>query len=141
MARFQTKIIRSKSRFVANEFTPERMHELGRVIQDANIERIGLGLDVNDQPAPPLKEGYRRFKQRKGLDPIRNWRLTGRTLRSLRVLSAAHGRAVIGFTDAITGMRAAINNRRARQFGVSPVDRGKLMAELRKERTVKVEAA
>ena len=80
-----------------------------------------------DQPAPPLSLGYGRRKQRLGLQNKRDWTLTGRTLRSMKVLSAGPNQARIGFTDATANFRASINNRRARQFGVSPSDKAKLI--------------
>jgi hypothetical protein len=85
----------------------------------------------------------RRFKLNNGasvssFDPmnprahgeVRDWHLTGRTLRAMRVLSASAGKAVIGFSDPVANMRAVINNRRHRQFGVSPKDQQILLRKL-----------
>lgn len=65
---------------------------------------------------------------------IRDWTLTGHTLSNLVVLKASTNRCTIGFTSAarpggrgITAAGvAAINNRRHRQFGVSPNDKREL---------------
>jgi hypothetical protein len=71
---------------------------------------------------------YATRKAKKGLNPVRDWTYTGRTLRSLKTVSAALNRAVIWFTDTETRKRAFFNNRRAVQFGVSPRDQ-KVLAE------------
>lgn len=141
--RFQTRI--SKARFTATVFTPQVMQAIAEPVALAIRQRISAGMDAQDQPAPPLKvkvgaknpnAGYRGLKQRRGLKPIRDWTFTGRTLRSLKVLSAAANKAVIGFTDAVSNMRAAINNRRWRQFGLSPKDQLELAARVKVARRV-----
>ncbi len=126
MQRFKTTI--RKARFVEQGFSAQQMQSIGQqFIDTAERPRIRAGLTVYDQPAPPLSIGYAKRKTRRGLQPIRDWSLTGRTLRSMKVLTAGPNQARIGFTDAEANKRAAINNRRARQFGVSPADHTKLI--------------
>ena len=131
MQRFFTKI--TQARFISFGWTGEQMTQAGNgLIQNALIPRVRRGLTVYDAPAPPLKPKYARQKLRRGLEPIRNWMFTGRTLRSMKVLTAKTNQAVIGFTDPVTNLRAFINNRRARQFGVSPSDERVLEGEFGK---------
>jgi len=58
-------------------------------------ERLARGIDAEDKPTKPLTGRYARLKQRKyGRPPVRDMRLTGRTLDSLRVRSSDSGEAV-----------------------------------------------
>jgi hypothetical protein len=126
MARFETKI--RKARFQYAGYSPQQMTQIGSdLIQQGLIPRILHGGDVYDQPAPPLSEKYRRRKLLAGKSPIRDWSLSGRTLRSLKVLVAGPNKAILGFTDAVSNLRAVINNRRHRQFGVSPANQTLLL--------------
>jgi hypothetical protein len=119
MARaFETTI--KRARFDVSGYEPIRMAEIADKLGQSIIGRIVAGQDVHDAPAPALKEGYAKWKARKHPPAIRNWQFTGRTLRSFKTLTATDNRAILGFTDRESNMRAAINNRRARQFGVSP---------------------
>ena len=130
MARHKARVIRS-ARFKNHPFSTDEMLLLGNSLRDSVRDRIRRAADVYDAPAPPLKphrknpnSSYSAVKVRRyGGQPLRDWWRTGRTLRSLQVLTVSAGRAVIGFTDAVTNFRAFINNRRHRQFGVSPQDR------------------
>jgi len=122
---FETKI--RKARFVVAGYSAEQMVQMGNgLIEEAIRPRIRSGHTVQDAPAPALSAKYAKRKIRAGKQPIRDWTLTGRTLRSMKVLTAGPNRAVIGLTDAETNRRAFFNNRRSQQFGVSPNDRGKL---------------
>lgn len=113
----------SKARFAVTAFPADRMRGIGDKLVDSIKARIALGLTTNDSAAPPLREKYRRYKVKKGGKPIRDWKRSGDTLRALSVTSASNNRAVVSFNDPIAAMRAAIQNRRSRQFGVSNNDR------------------
>lgn len=120
----------TRRRFTAGLPPPENMLMLGTEVRDDVRKRILRAEDVFDQPAPPLKEradgkpGYPHYKVVKwGAKPIRDWWRTGRTLRSMQVLSVTFGKAVIGFVDQVTNNRAFFNNLRHRQFGISPSNR------------------
>lgn len=122
---FDTKI--TKARFTVPGYQPEQMKEISQELIEAGIRaRIMRGQNTYDGAATPLKRGYARMKQRRGKQALRDWVFTGRTLRSLQVLSATHNKSIIGFTDAVSNKRAAINNARERQFGISPSDQAVL---------------
>ena len=81
---FETKIRRA--RFVVGPFSPEQMATIGQVTLDHIVERIRRGVNVQDAPAKPLKEGkngrgYPYYKSARGLQPIRDWTWRGLTLR------------------------------------------------------------
>jgi hypothetical protein len=142
---FTAKITRA--RFVLGPFTSEDMLAIGNVLRDSIAARIGRGLNVNDTPAKALKpgrngrRGYPDYKKARGLQPIRDWFWTGRTMRSLKVKSASENRAVIGFVDPNADRIAHVNNLREKQFGVSLKDRQALsaasLAVLRRGRVVR----
>jgi phage gpG-like protein len=112
----------SRARFAVTAFPADRMRSIGDALVSSIQARLARGLTTEDAPAPPLREKYARYKQRKGGQPIRDWKRTGRTLRALGVTSATNNKAVVGFSDPVAAMRAAMQNRRIRQFGVSAND-------------------
>ena len=95
-------------------------------------ERILSARDVYDNAAKPLRPGYAKWKDRRYPPAIRNWFVTGVTLRSMKTLEAAANRAIIGFVSGwskktrtgtiTTNAIVAINQAKCRQFGVSPRD-------------------
>jgi hypothetical protein len=142
--RFQT--VKRRARFSVAGYSANQMELIGQSVRDDIEQRILSARDVNDSPTPPLKNGargngYASQKARKAPPAIRNWKFTGRTLRSMKVLSAAPNQAKIGFTDAVANKRAFYNNRRWRQFGVSPGNRKALVQALRQVKFVSVKAA
>ena len=146
---FQAKITRA--RFVLGPFTAEDMQTIGGVLVDSISGRIRKAVNVNDDPAKVLKpgrngrRGYPDYKAARGLQPLRDWVWTGRTMRSLKVKSANENRVVIGFVDPNADRVAHVNNLRERQFGVSPKDRSALnaivLAVLKRARVVRVKRA
>ncbi len=132
-------------------FTSEDMLAIGNVLRDSIAARIGKGLNVNDAPAKELKpgrngrRGYPDYKKARGLQPIRDWFWTGRTMRSLKVKSASENQAVIGFVDPNADRVAHLNNLREKQFGISPKDRKALkdavLAVLQQARVVRARRA
>ncbi|MGC4052937.1 MAG: hypothetical protein QM757_26720 [Paludibaculum sp.] len=149
MFTFETRIARAR---ISVPFDGPVMAKVGDAIVRTVKLRISQALDVNDNPAPPLRPGVRRktpmissstatvfrsyypqAKQRRNIPPLRNWRFTGKLLNSMQVLSAGPGRVVVGFVErsynlnkgraATTTQVAAINQNRWPQFGVSPNDR------------------
>ena len=122
MARkFQPKL--SHARYVVGAFSTDQMATLAGILRDSMRVRIQGGMNVNDQPAKALKPGYAKFKQRKGGLPMRDWTMSGQTLRCMAVLSANENRAVIGFNNPIAARVAHFNQMRERQFGVASSDR------------------
>src|SRR5580658_6099977 len=134
MAKFQTVI--KHARFVYSPYTATEMQGFGQVLADSIRARIQSGQNIYNQAAAPLKpglsgrRGYPDYKAARGLRPVRDWTWSGHTLRCLKVLTANENRAAIGFLDeALPGRSqtasqiAFYNNRRERQWGVSPRDR------------------
>jgi hypothetical protein len=113
------------------------MLSIGNVVLDSIATRIHRGLTVDDVPAKELKpgrnghRGYPDYKSARGLQPFRDWFWTGRTMRSLKVKQVSENRCVIGFIDPNADTIAHMNNRRQKQFGVSPRDREALTAVVR----------
>lgn len=117
-----------------------RMTRIGDRVTNSIRTRIERGYDVNDQPAPPLRQptarsangltrliGYVQTKvSRYGGRPIRNWHRTGETLGAMGVIEASTNRVVIGFRTMQANIRAARNNARWPQFGLSPSDKSTL---------------
>lgn len=118
---FAPKITRA--RFVLGPFSSEQMTTIGLFMADRIRRRIESGVNAADNPSKALTQGYMRAKQRRGLQPVRDWTWRGRTLRSLNVLRANENSVTIGFTDPQADKIAAVNNRREKAFGVSPEDR------------------
>ncbi len=124
---FQTKITRA--RFVVGLFSSEQMQTIGQAVTDSVAARIRRGMNVEDAPAKPLKpgrDGKRGYPDRKvahGLQALRDWMWRGKTMRSLKVQSANENRAVVAFVDPEADRIAHFNNKRERQFGMSPADR------------------
>jgi hypothetical protein len=150
---FQTRI--SRARLVYSPFSSEQMAELGSVVAQAIKDRIHHGVNVEDAAAKPLKpgrmvnghrlRGYPDYKIARGLQGIRDWTWTGRTMRALKVLSANENKVTIGFADPVADYRAHINNLREKAFGISPNDRKVLnaavLALLRQVKVVQVKKA
>lgn len=127
------------------------MQAIAEPVRISIMNRIKLARDVWDNPAPPLKQltkgvndnfgvqirtrpvkfqGYIGRKIARGRNPIRDWTYSRLTLDSMHVLQVGPRYAVIGFSHPLANLRAAINNRRWRQFGVSPSDRAVLLRQV-----------
>ena len=97
VARFQTVI--KSARFVYSPYTATEMQGFAQVLADSIRARIQSGQNIYDQAAAPLKSGlpgrrgYPDYKAARGLQPIRDWTWSGRTLRCLKVLTANENRA------------------------------------------------
>ena len=129
---FETTI--KRARFEVSGYSPTRMIQIAGELTKSIGERIMAARNVYDAPALPLRPGYAKWKARKrpNIPTLRNWMSTTLTMHSLKVLEATDNRAVIGFIGAEANKRAAINNWRERQFGVSPVDRAALQRAVNK---------
>lgn len=119
------------ARFAVGAFSSQQMLTLGNILADSVRARVGIGLNVNDSPAKPLKPGYARQKTIKGRLPQRDWTMTGRTLAALRCVSANENVAIVGFNNPVAGRIAHWNNLKERAFGVSPRDRQALVAAVK----------
>jgi hypothetical protein len=137
-----------RARFEVPGYSPQQMIAIANPVAKSVGDRILSALDLNDTPALPLKPGYSKWKARKYPPAVRNWSVTGVTLRSLKTLEATHNRAVIGFTSGwskktkkgtiTTNAIVAINQSRQRQFGLSPRDRIVFVSQVNALEPVKV---
>jgi hypothetical protein len=141
--KFETRIGRS-TKFQPIIFDAETMKNIGTSVMESIKKRIMTGLDISDLPAKPLAKSYHKFKTEKlHLPGIRDWKLTGVTLAHMHVLWAAPNQATIGFNVGTTSsptlrrgfagakggqkivaisLVVGVNQRRCRQFGMSPIN-------------------
>lgn len=144
--KFQTKITRA--RFVYSPLSGQRMAEIGESLIGTIFERWDRGLDVNDQPAPPLAQAYEKAKQRKGGQTVRDLLRTGRLRRSIKALAANENKVTLGPTDGTHARLKrggqlsfadvlTLNQRRWRMWGISPAEKAKLIRMFAGERPVK----
>ena len=111
---------------------------IGNALADSVRDRIHKGVNANDEPAKPLKgrkgggKGYPEWKIAHGLAPIRDWFVSGATLRSLKVLRVSENQGSVGFTSDKADKIAHFLNAIDKSFGISPTDRKALNAGLRK---------
>jgi hypothetical protein len=110
------------SRFAVSKFGEKAMLNIGTALRDSIRSRISSGLTVADVPASALSRGYMRVKLRAGKAPIRDWRFSGITLGAMTVMDVSSDRAVIWFNNPVAIQRAAVQNARQLQFGISPRD-------------------
>lgn len=121
--RFQPFELRSLS------FGRDDMAQVGQVSLDAQRDRIGRGVNVNDLPALPLSRAYQKQKSRAGKPPRRDWTFSGGTLRSMRA-HATEGQAVVVFEGGgqkLTSLERW-NAAREQMAGLSPADQAKVQA-------------
>lgn len=128
----------SKARFALSRYSGQQMLSFGDALAESIKARISRGETIYDTPAPPLKEKYARYKLRRMGSGLRDWRYTGRTMRALRPLRANENRVVVGFSDPGVQVRVAVNNRRSRQFGMSPRDRSNIARVITSMKFVRV---
>ncbi len=121
------------------------MRRFGELAIEQQKSRVLAGINVQDQPAKPLKAtrrmwsperrryvDYADYKIDHGGEPIRNMRLTGALLGSMHVTSVGEGRVRAGFTPD-QNIKAHKAQETERMFGLSPEDKGEVMSEMRAE--------
>lgn len=138
--------IARRARFRVGGYAPDQMLRIAKLTRDDIEQRILRAEDYNDSPAPALKNGskgrgYAFYKAKKAPPAIRNWRFTGQTLRAMQALDVVRNRAKIGFVGFRANKLALFNNRRHKQFAVSPRNRQVLIAAVRRVRYVRAQAA
>lgn len=104
-------------------FSADSMLRFAGELNSSITQRLDRAQDIHDGSALALTERYAKYKLKKLGSAIRDLRMTGRTRRGMRPLSASQNKAVIGFSDPVAMNRVQVNNRRVRQYGVSPVNR------------------
>jgi hypothetical protein len=122
----------NKLRFNEDHVDATGMREIGNSFIASQDARLSQALNVRDQPAKPLKSAYARAKAAKGKKPIRDWFLSGLTRLSIQVLQAIQNRVVIGSGNPTGDLRIRVNNRREKQFGVSPKDLENIKAAVKR---------
>lgn len=123
MAALKFQPVIRRARVGTPGFSADAMLRFANVLNNSIGTRMDRALDVYDSSAPALSPRYKRSKERRLGVGIRDLRWTGRTRRGMRVLSAQQNKAVLGFSDPVAQDRMRINNRRSRQYGVSPINR------------------
>lgn len=116
------------ARFVVGAFSSDQMLTLGNILAGSMRDRISRGLNVYDLPAKALNAAYAKGKAAKGRNPVRDWTMSGNTLRALQCIAANENRALISFNNPIAGRIAHWNNIKERAFGVSPRDEATIVA-------------
>ncbi len=138
-----TKITRQ--RFSLSPFSAETMKEIGDQVLASVKARIAKGVDVQGSPAKPLKPTvhidrngqparfipYAQQKAKRGLQPIRDWKYTGKLIASLQVISASNDRAVIGSNNPVKASILSKNNKISLLFGLSDTDKEALQKAVR----------
>jgi hypothetical protein len=118
---YQTKI--RKVRVQVGAFSSDAMMQIGQPFAASITSRIRRGVNVQDQPAKPLKKGYAIAKRKHGGSGLRDWTWSGDTLDQLALLDVSANRGRIGFATTKADMIAHFNNAKERQFGVADSDR------------------
>lgn len=129
------KTVLKRARIGTPGFTADTMARFGNLLNNSIRDRFNHALDIYDNAAKPLNEQYAKYKVNGKYhgEPIRNLRLTGRLQRSMKVLSASHNRARLGFSDPVSDTRMTLNQRRSNMYGVSPRDEQVLMKAVREQ--------
>lgn len=133
MPRPTFKPVIKRARIGTPGFTADSMARFGNLLNNSIISRFNSALDIYDQAAKPLAEGYKKFKTdgKYHGEPIRNLRLTGRLQRSMKLLRASQNHATIGFADPESNNRMRLNQARSFMYGVSPKDEAVLLKAVR----------
>ena len=135
---FRTKITRA--RVTMSQFSSADMFDIGEKFNLTMKRRITDALTIEDQPAPPLTEKYKKRKAAKTPFLIRNLWYSGDMLRTMRVLRVDQNSFVIHFTATpVMSRRMMFNQRRAPQWGVSPKDKAELMRLFESRLNVNIE--
>ncbi len=122
-------------------FDQDSMEDLGIYAIAVELNRLAAGVNIEDRPASPLSPAYSRRKQKLGLDPIRNDRLSGNMLAARDVVQASHGSATVGFTSQEQITKATFNERREKMLGLSAANKEKVDEAIRQEFARKVHDA
>jgi hypothetical protein len=127
----QYTTIVKRARFQATTFPAATMQAIAEPVRLSVRNRISLGRDVWDNPAPQLRPKYQARKEKKpGRSSIRDWKYSYLTMDSMHVLQVGPGYAIIGFSHPLANLRATINNGRWRQFGMAPSDKAVFLNQI-----------
>lgn len=103
-SRFETKIIKSRARFVYRRYSPEQMIEVGEGFIGSMFSRWDRGENIRDLAAKPLstkgrRGGYAGYKQRRGGKNIRDWKATGQLRAAVYIPTARANQVEIGIAN------------------------------------------
>lgn len=121
MRKFQPVI--KRARVGTPGFSADTMLRFAGELNSSIAGRLDRAQDIYDGSALALTPKYAKSKMKRLGSAVRDLRWTGRTRRGMRPLSASQNKAIIGFSDPVAMNRVQLNNRRVRQYGVSPVNR------------------
>ena len=110
-------------------FTTEQMSSIGAFAIEVLKERNATGIDIFDRPSEPLQPKYAKQKERKGLQPIRDLRLTGNMLGSVQATETADDHVKIQVRGSTPFRKGIFNQNIDPWFGLSPHDEQRLMNE------------
>ena len=140
---FITKIVHAK--LTLSPFSAEQMADIGNVVLNDIQDRIKQAKDVTDSPAKPLVERYARRKILRGRAPVRDLTWRGVTMASLKVKRASEDMVTLGPVNPQADQIITANNRRSKQWGMSPKNfatlRAVLVASLKARRFTWTKAA
>jgi hypothetical protein len=138
MATFE---IRTNSRISLEpiSFTEDQMREFGDTAIGSMQERMAGSVNVFDAPAKPLTKRYAAYKKKIGANPVRNLRLSGHTLASLKVRQATAHSVTVGFESSEAYRRALFSQNIDPLFGLSPSNESKVLEKVRAEFTRAIE--
>jgi hypothetical protein len=134
---FQAEI--KRARVTVSGMTTADMWEIGDKFNTKMKQRILAAKTIDDVDARPLSEKYKIRKIKKTPFPYRNLYYSGDMLRAMRVVSVDQNTARIFFSYGPMAQRMAYNQRRSRQWGVSPSDAQYLSEIVDKKMQFKIE--
>ena len=130
MAQYTIKVSTPSAESLRIRYTPDDLMAITTTAERQLRERLARGENVNDRKAKDLTKRYAAYKQRRqrGAAPIRNLRLTGKTLANMKSSNFTETHGEIGFTDGEAIKRMLYNQNIDPGFGLSPNDMGPTMA-------------
>jgi hypothetical protein len=134
---FKAKITRA--RHTLSNLSSADMLEISNEFVLKMKQRILAAQTIDDTDAKPLTEKYKKNKIRKTPFPYRNLYYSGDMLRAMRTLRVDQNKAEIFFSYGPMAQRMAYNQRKSRQWGVSPSDAKRLSQLVNAKVQIKVE--
>jgi hypothetical protein len=113
----------TRARLVMSPFTSEQMAVIGTALADSVRKRIHSGINAAGSPSKALSPRYAKTKQKKGLQNLRDWFYTGKTLASLQLLSTNENAGKVGFSNTKADRIAHVLNATDKAFGIATTDR------------------
>jgi len=128
MPRFEIKVKR-RPIIGSPTFSGEQMQEIGAFAVEVMKERTARATDVFDQPAKPLQDKYAKRKIKKGLAPVRDIHLTGKTLAAVQILEVDETHVRVGIKGSDEFRKALFNQNIDPWFGLSDHDDERVLRE------------